>query len=97
MRKNKEEYVAERKWRNSQLQQRPVRVAVAVLLLALLRQVRLQRPDGLGVVPLEAIDDADDVVGPLRGVFAVHRDWWFGRKGGLPLGIVDRMEELWFF
>lgn len=66
---------------NSQLQQRPVRVAVAVLLLALLSQVRLQRPDGLGVVPLEAIDDADDVLGPLGGVFAVHRDWLLGGRG----------------
>lgn len=64
-----------------QLQQRPVGVGVAVLLLALLLQVALEGTDGFGVVALEAVDDVGDVVGPLGRVFAVHLAG--GRRGRL--------------
>lgn len=57
---------------HSQLQQRPIRIAVGKLLVALLLEVALERTNGLGVVALEAIDDGSDVVGPFRGIFAVH-------------------------
>ena len=67
---------------HSQLQQRPVRIGVAVLLVALLLQIRLERAHSLGIVPLKAIDDAGDVVGPLRRIFAVH----FVGLGGCRFG-----------
>lgn len=54
-----------------QLQQCPVGIAVAELLLALEGQVALEGADGLGVVPLEAVDDVGDVVGPLGRVLGV--------------------------
>ena len=57
---------------HSQLQKCSVRVAVAVLLFALLLQVSLERTDGFGVVSLESIDDGRDCARALRGVFAVH-------------------------
>ena len=56
----------------SQFQKRPVSVAVAELLLALLAKVSFQGTDSLRVVPLEAVDNGGDVIGPLGGVFAVH-------------------------
>jgi len=55
-----------------QLQERPVCVGVAELLLALLLQVLLQRAGRFGVVPLQAVDDVPDELGPFLGVFAVH-------------------------
>src|SRR4051812_37452303 len=56
---------------NPQLQQSPVGVAVAKLLLALLAQVLLQGADGLGVVSLKTVDYGGDVLRPLRRVLAI--------------------------
>jgi hypothetical protein len=71
----------------SQFQQGAVGIAVSKLLLALLAQVALEMADSLGVVPLEAVDDACDVLGPLGRVFAVHGggrkgEWFEGDVGG---------------
>lgn len=54
-----------------QLQQHPVRVAVAKPLLALLLEVVLEGADSLWVVPLQTIDDLVDVLRPLLGVLGV--------------------------
>lgn len=56
-----------------QLQQCPVGIAVAEPLLALCCEVLLECANGFGVVPLEAIDDVGDEVGPLGRVLAVGK------------------------
>lgn len=60
------------KSKHSQLQQCPVGIAVTVLVLALLLKVGLKSADSLRIVALEAVDNVDNVVGPLGRVFAVH-------------------------
>lgn len=67
-----------------QLQQHPVGVAVGKPLLALLSEVALKGAHGLWVVSLEAVDDLDDLLGPLLGVFDVAhggRNDRYGRGG----------------
>lgn len=64
--------MGENEGRDLQLQQRPVGVAVAELLLTLLLQVGLEHVGGLRVVALEPVDDVADLLWPLLGVFAVH-------------------------
>ncbi len=52
-----------------QLQQRKVGVAIVGPLFALLGDIVLKHGRGLGVVPVEAVEDGIDVVGPVgRGV-----------------------------
>ena len=67
---------------DSQLQQRQVRVAVIGAVLALLRDIVLENRRRLGVVPVEAVEDGLDVLGPVgRGVEGdAHRCG--GRWGG---------------
>jgi len=57
---------------NLQLEKCPVRIAVAKLVLTLVRQVILQDCHCLGIVPFEPVDDGADIVGPLGGIFADH-------------------------
>lgn len=62
--------------KHSQLEQCAVGVAVGVLLLALLGQVRLEGGYGFRVVALKTVDDVGDVLRPLGRVFAVHLGLW---------------------
>ena len=71
---------------NSQLEQRPVGVAVTELLLALLVEVGLEDLGGLGVVPLEPVDYVADLLRPLLGVFAVHGGQFVAGVAGLREG-----------
>lgn len=63
---------------DSQLQERPVGVAITEFLLALLLKVGLEDLGCLGVVPLEPVNDVPDLLGSLLGVFAVgaHGGRW---------------------
>lgn len=75
--------------RHIQLKQHPVRVAIGEPLLALLLEVSLEGAYSLGVVSLEAINDLDDLLGPLLGVFdGAHggRVLGYGEEGGGEVG-----------
>lgn len=77
---------------NSQLQQCSIGIGVAKLLLALLLKICFKSTDSLGVVPLKAIDDVGDVVGPLGRVLAVHH---VGARGvnGEEVRVCSRRED----
>src|SRR5690242_15018013 len=68
---------------DSQLEQRPVGIAVAELLLTLLLQVGLEDLGSLRVVPLETADYVADLLGPFLGVFAVHGGRFVSGVAGL--------------
>lgn len=67
-------------WKNDvQLQQSQVGVAVVRLLLALLHDIVLEDGRGLGVVPVEAVENRIDMLRPFR------REIERGAHGGVSL------------
>lgn len=71
-----------------QLQQRPVGVAVAKFLLALLLHVALEGARRLGIVPLKTADNVPDIVRPLWGILARH--FWAEYRGKFRGGWRER-------
>lgn len=51
--------------KNSQLQQRQIRIAVISAILALLRDIVLENGRRFGIVPVETVEDGFDVFGPV--------------------------------